>query len=267
MNNFKMETKNRKSLLKDVIRKKTNSLKNAPPGNLKICGKSYYTYLEGSRKCTYLSRKDSDQIKRLAQKSYDLEILRLACAELSSLENGRIYEGETFEEVFPRLNQKRQALVIPVVLTDKMYTEAWESRPYEKRGFKEGTFGYKTEKGDLVRSKSEVIIANCLFHCHIPYLYEFPVTLASGRIFHPDFSILDIKNRKTLYWEHFGMMDKPEYADNATAKLNELAKSGIHIGDNLLITMETSKIPLDTETIYAIIRPYLQESPKDRSKS
>ena len=35
--------------------------------------------------------------------------------------------------------------------------------------------------------------------------------ILSNRIIHPDFTVLNVRTREILYWEHLGMMDnKPE---------------------------------------------------------
>lgn len=74
---------------------------------------------------------------------------------------------------------------------------------------------YETEQGDLVRSKSEVIIANILYQHRkdILYKYERPLEVMSDgkeRNIYPDFTILNIHTGKVTYWEHAGRMDVPE---------------------------------------------------------
>lgn len=60
-----------------------------------------------------------------------------------------------------------------------------------------------TNRGELVRSKSEMIIANLLAQNEIPYEYEKALWLGNKRI-HPDFTIeLDFE---TYYWERCMMM-------------------------------------------------------------
>ncbi len=70
-----------------------------------------------------------------------------------------------------------------------------------KNKFYEEKLIHKTKRGEMVRSKSEVIIANMLFDADINYLYEEPLQLKDGSIRSPDFTIS--KNGKTFYWEHF----------------------------------------------------------------
>lgn len=61
----------------------------------------------------------------------------------------------------------------------------------------------------FVRSKSEVIIANMLSQQGIPFVYEEPLYADDGSMYLPDFTV---KFRgETYYWEHVGMLDKPDY--------------------------------------------------------
>ena len=61
----------------------------------------------------------------------------------------------------------------------------------------------------FVRSKSEVIIANMLFDEEIPFSYETPLYASDGTMYLPDFTV-KFKG-EDYYWEHVGMLDKPDY--------------------------------------------------------
>lgn len=70
---------------------------------------------------------------------------------------------------------------------------------------------HQTERGELVRSKSEVIIADHLHRRRINYRYEEQLKLGEDiRI--PDFTFEDDDTGITYYWEHCGMLFDPEYA-------------------------------------------------------
>ena len=68
---------------------------------------------------------------------------------------------------------------------------------------------YHTTKGDLVRSKSEVIIANLLFDSGLEYHYERELIYDKGKI-RPDFTVVT-PSGNTYYWEHLGMLGIEEY--------------------------------------------------------
>src|SRR5690606_38956714 len=69
---------------------------------------------------------------------------------------------------------------------------------------------HRTSRGDAVRSKSEVIIANLLHAKGIEYHYEHPLELG-GVVKYPDFTIEDDATGITYYWEHCGMLHDLAY--------------------------------------------------------
>lgn len=75
---------------------------------------------------------------------------------------------------------------------------------------------------------------------------------------HPDFYCLNLRTRQEFAWEHFGMMDDPEYAARATEKIGLYAENGFFPGKNLIITMETSAKPLSSKLLKSVIQTYLK---------
>lgn len=61
----------------------------------------------------------------------------------------------------------------------------------------------------VVRSKSEVIIANMLFEREIPFRYEQPLFASDGTFYLPDFTIT--WRGMDYYWEHVGMLHRDDY--------------------------------------------------------
>lgn len=68
----------------------------------------------------------------------------------------------------------------------------------------------RTRRGEWVRSKSEVIIANLLYENGIDYEYEAPLYYDGHKCLLPDFTLTI--GGKQLYLEHVGMLDKLDYA-------------------------------------------------------
>ena len=106
---------------------------------------------------------------------------------------------------------------------------------------------HRTENDDLVRSKSEVIIADKLFARGIDYAYEQPLTLPDGRIRYPDFTIEDPARGVTFYWEHLGLLDDPGYRTRWERKRAEYLGAGIRpwqeSGDTGQVLLETRDLP------------------------
>ena len=96
----------------------------------------------------------------------------------------------------------------------------------QQRFLEEGLI-HRTERGDLVRSKSELVIADKLHARGIDYVYEQPLVLTNGRSRYPDFTIADHARGVTFYWEHLGMLDDPGYKARWEGKRAEYLECGI----------------------------------------
>ena len=86
---------------------------------------------------------------------------------------------------------------------------------------------HRTERGDLVRSKSEVIIADKLYSRGVEYAYEQPLRLPNGRVRYPDFTIADSAIGVTYYWEHLGLLNDAGYRARWERKRAEYVDAGI----------------------------------------
>ena len=117
--------------------------------------------------------------------------------------------------------------------------------------FYEDRLIHRTARGELVRSKSEVIIANALYYKHLVYKYE-PVLELDGHIYRPDFMIDDEDTGEKWYWEHLGRMDDPEYRKKNESKLAFYKKHGIEEGKNLIVTYDKAGA-LDSHEVDQII--------------
>ena len=95
---------------------------------------------------------------------------------------------------------------------------------------------FKTKRGEYVRSKSELIIADRLFDAGIPYHYEVACERKKWIISYPDFLVLNPRTKKEYYWEHFGMMGDPTYLEQTLGKIEKYARYGITLGNNLIAT-------------------------------
>lgn len=77
----------------------------------------------------------------------------------------------------------------------------------QKRYFEEKLI-HKTIRGEMVRSKSEVIVANILEKMNIGYAYEEPLDV-NGKTYIPDFTLR--YQGKIAYLEHLGMLGIKSY--------------------------------------------------------
>lgn len=86
---------------------------------------------------------------------------------------------------------------------------------------------HRSRRGELMISKSEVIIANELTASGIVYEYERQFVGSDRTPRYPDFTIEDADTGITWYWEHLGMLGDPDYDDKWQAKLNWYRENNI----------------------------------------
>ncbi|MDN4493084.1 RecQ family ATP-dependent DNA helicase [Ureibacillus aquaedulcis] len=103
---------------------------------------------------------------------------------------------------------------------------------------------YATTKGDLVRSKSEVIIANLLQHHSIQYEYEKELNYDGNKKLSPDFTLT--VNGNKYYWEHLGMIGKNDYD---ARWLEKQAIYEEYYPNQLLITYENPALTKSAENL------------------
>lgn len=256
------EIKKRIIELEEIIKKVSDRLPEAPSGTLRI-GKSnnkvQYYHRDGGRgdngKYIPLSRKNL--VCALAQKSYDEELLKVAKSEYELLQNFLSTKFKLPEQVFSSLSPQRQQLVVPEIITDAEYAKQWLMQEYEGLPFDDNAPEFYTGKGERVRSKSEIVIADILKRNEYPYLYERPLYFGDGSVKYPDFTVLNVRERKEIYLEHLGMMDDEVYLMNSLNKIASYERNDIYLGDRLIVTYETSKRPLNTKEVEKKLRFFL----------
>lgn len=251
--------------LRIVESEKALALQKYPPGKIHIVKSStrvqYYLRMDAEDKSgAYMRKRDVPKIRKYLQKSYDEKILKLIRKEIKNIEYFLKHSKEInikIKQAFSNNPGEVQNYINPIDCQDEDYANYWKSIPYEKNPIPVPTTEYETNRGEYVRSKSELNIANFLSRAGIPYKYECQLKLKNGSVVYPDFTILQTGSRKILYWEHRGMMDDREYTKNAVKKQKDYIKNGIIIGQNPIVTEETSINPLGTDEIQAIVNTIL----------
>lgn len=243
-----------------TLRKIQEFLKTAPKENLRICkkGKHFQYYVEKNKKRIYLSKKNISLAQKIAHRDYYKKLQPILIKNTKTLNNFiSNYKPEKLEACYTKLSQGRKQLIQPLFPDTETYAQAWQSKKYERK--KESPeYNYQTLKNELVRSKSEIIIANLLNARKIPYHYEYPVRLSNGAILYPDFFCLNKRTRQEFYWEHCGKMDDPDYSEYMIQRIADYSKIGIIPGKNLILSFETAKTPLETKAVEGLIEAYLQ---------
>lgn len=255
----------RKRQLEGVIKETEDRIVGAPKGKIHVIlnGKQrkydqYYLKREDKTQ-EYINRQEHEElIKRLIQKEYDEKILSAAKRENNALTRlFKSLKGEIITDVFDNLSEGRKKWIIPVVDSTETYLEKWkcdEAIPMNKYNNETEFF---TKRGEKVRSKSEVIIANILEDYNIPYKYEAILSDDMGIWARPDFCVINVRKRKQYYWEHLGMLDSSQYACEVVRKIRNYRQHGIYEGEQLLTTMETASMPLSTKAVEELVKKYL----------
>ena len=217
----------------------------------RVKNKTYYCIAdENSGRQRYINVGNIKDAQNIAQRDYDLKYLKHAESEIKDIEGllAKKYPDRA-KNCYSGINEGRKMLIQPFEMSDEDYIKQWLAMPYHPKEFTENdTTEYYTDKGERVRSKSEIIIANMLKTLNIPYKYECPLKLGNILIY-PDFTILDVQGRREMYLEHFGMMGDLDYANNMMLKISTYEQNNIFIGDKLICTFESAKRPLNVSTL------------------
>lgn len=246
--------------LEHYIQQSSALISSSPPGSLRVSSpagrkrRQFYQYFDRSSQ-KYLN--SGELIRALAQKDYAKLVLHSSEEQLNAIRDfSMTLQKSQPEEIYSSLSAQRQALISPFIMTDQEFVMQWQNVVYQGKGLESGQPAYSTDKGEKVRSKSELLIANLYTQKKIPYRYEFPLRLKGFGTVYPDFLVLNARLRKQYIHEHFGMMDDPVYSDHAVSKIGLYISNGYFPGDNLILTFETRNHPIDLKQMNRIIDKY-----------
>lgn len=240
-----------------------SSLQNAPEGRLRSNlqrGKKPQYYLitpdilKTNPNGKFIKSSERDLAVKLAQKEYDQKFLK--ALKRTFVQDKQFESGDTLQnllQVYEKLPPAKKLLVTPYLLPDAEFLKKWTENEQGNQNSYPFSETYTTEKGEYVRSKTEKMIADKLFYKNILYKYEAPLSLKHYGTVFPDFTILNLRTRTIYYLEHFGMMDNPEYCKSALDKIDAYQKNGYLLGNQLQITMESSKKSIDLQILDLMI--------------
>jgi len=218
-------------------------------------GRVYYYHRTSKKQKVgmYLKKtKSQKMIQELSQKEYCSNLIKLIDAETKAI---RLYlehcPDEWVEDVQRIIDPALNQFVSPIVEDDNAFLERWIKARYDQLKYSDYN-GEITGEFNGFRSKSELIIANKLSKAGIRFKYE-KLLRVDGIEMYPDFTLLDVVNRRELYWEHFGMMDDEVYVARTMKKMNLYSKAGLIQSGQMIITMESGSAPIDMEHVDIII--------------
>ncbi len=216
-----------------LLKKESLELKSLPRGDLVVRhrnNKVYYTCRTSNKE--HGITRNKDLVYKLARKSYLLKSIKLRNTNIKSLKMCLIsissYENSLFKsaaiECVPNANKSSDSLF-------------WLKSQTSQNQFNAENLKYRTKSGIMVRSKSERIICDRLFHYGITFKYE-PAMNILGKEYYPDFVILR-PDGDMVIWEHNGLMDNEEYRARAHKKIDLYSAAGYYQHRNLICTQES----------------------------
>lgn len=248
-----------KSRLEKMIQRIETMLKKLPIGKMYISrnGKNFKWYYRAEKDsdAVYIPKKKRKLAEQYAQKKYlsllkkDLEQECRALDFYIRHHKERPWEAETFFNS----NLGYQELLLPYFKPKSQELSEWMQAPYEKNPHWEKQLKQPLENGNIVRSKSEVMISMILDKYHIPYRVECKLEIG-GNIYYPDFTIRHPETGEYYYYEHLGLIDKYEYLKKNVEKIHDYITHGIIPMKNLILTFETKDEPLTLEMIEWMIQ-------------
>ena len=250
-----------------LLSRAEKEFKRLPDGYLeaRLTKSKYPQYVQiktvnGERIAHYIPKKNHKLAEQLAQKCYDRKIIDSARKLASALRvASEAIQQNNLERMYLEESEIRRKLITPLIPTDEQFIAQWyEEHPSGKNDYPMAT-NYVTLRGETVRSKSEKMIADTYYTEGIPYVYEPALRLSNGKTVYPDFAVLSIRERKTWYHEHFGMMDDEEYRIRTIVKMREYNAHGFWPGDSIVFTFEGELIPFDQNELARIIKEFFCE--------
>lgn len=218
-------------------------------------GNHYKWYHSDGPTQTYIPKDNRHFAQQLAEKKYLSLKLKELIHENRAIEFYLRHHSDTTSEQWLTDHPEYHELLSTLFQTQSEELSNWIKSPYETNPKYREQCIHKTISGNSVRSKSEALIDMALYVKGIPFRYECALYLGATTIY-PDFTIRHPITGEIYYWEHFGQMDKPKYAQNTISKLQLYTSHGILPGIHLITTYETADKPLTTDTIERIINEF-----------
>lgn len=244
------------------IAKLEKDQRNAPKGIIRLQSSKgypryYYFKNKSDTKGQYLSADNINLIQSICQRDYNLKLLDKLCSMQKSINSGKEinFYGD-IDEVYYSFPTGKQSLITPIIPVMDTYIEQWKTANPSSQNEYEIKNGIYTNNNELVRSKSEKIIADRLTHFDIPYVYE-PRLIINSHLKYPDFLVLNKRTRQSFIWEHFGLVDDELYSDKNLLKLSLYESAGYFLGKDLICSFESTDSAIDSKIIDDKIKAFL----------
>lgn len=236
----------------------THQLETLPEGKLIVTNNHgrFKWYQKEEKHLTYIPKCQRSIAEKLAERKYLAQRQQELIQERNDIQSYLLhFEEKTSSADDMLLDRRYQELLAPSFKLSSQILEEWKNSPFQQSTNHPEHLKHRSCSGNIVRSKSEVIIDTALFHHRLAFRYECMLQLEDF-IFYPDFTIMHPESLKIIYWEHFGLMDQPSYARKAYEKLQFFNSNNIIPTINLITTFETKEHPLTPDLVEKTIQQY-----------
>ncbi len=218
-------------------------------------GIRYYSFKSGNT--IFIGDHNSPEVKAIQHNRFCKEKVKILKKNIAALtkcmEKFSCYTQEAVNNVLPAAYRMPQTVPNATVRSKKSAKNSQNSLFFPTKNIS------ITVDGSKVKSKGEALIYNLLLHYDVDFEYEKRLLLLDENgvqvQFYPDFTIFN--DNDEIYWEHFGMLDDPNYLERQMHKIRIFQNNGITIGDRLIVTSDRYDRSINTEAIGNIIKAVL----------
>ena len=255
---LKSQLENVRQILNDIKAHFDTILHDAPPGTLTWQKKGKYEqfmhmYVAHGKRIRLGITRNEEVKRQLAQKEFARKAGAIVDHNLKTMDKAieelKPFEPEDLLRSMPTAYSKlpedyffnREHLVTSLHLSGEdlariLRHREWGKADYRVSNYKPEWKKHRTSRGLKMRSKSEVLIMEKLYHYAIDVRYE-QEHVFGNEIIAPDFTF-EAADGKLFCWEHLGMMDVPDYAAKNYRKLMKYYDFGLILGKNLIVSSD-----------------------------
>ena len=255
----------RSNYLAKQIGRMEQILKASPEGKLYLKKRSsgipFYTKYEqisdGTLQETYLSPQHPE-FTALANKRYAELVLKDLYPEKKLVDKAiALYQRGSRLDEFIKAHPELMSLISPGLRPLTQLAQEWMEKPYERSNKYPEDLRFTTVVLKLlVRSKAEADLVSRFMHFGVPFHYEEIQRIGQEKLA-IDFTLLNVRAGRKLYWDHRGMADDPNYLRKTHYCEKLYLEAGIIPWVNMIVTAETKDSPLDIQWVDKLIDFYL----------
>lgn len=176
----------------------------------------YYVKKKGVSKAKYLGPGSNPTVRSIKEAKHTAELLKVIDNDISLLEMlNEKYVIPDYSSINSRLPGVYRDAVLSFENSFNPSAAEWKRRKELEKAkhpvYNPEALIHQAVDGTMMRSLSEVVIANYLISLGITFVYELPL-IHHGKRIYPDFTILSpIDNKTVIIIEHQGAMDSETY--------------------------------------------------------